>query len=370
MPQPRQAQLVPRGGNRVSLYHDGGACLRVMLEAIRAARHEILLEMYWFGSDKTGRRFAEALEERARAGVRVCVTYDAVGSWESDEAQFERMRAAGCDVHVYNPPKRWRFRFSVGNRRDHRKLLVIDGQIGMTGGVNLADPWAPVADGGGGFRDNLICLEGPAVADMRAIFGWTWPHGLPLMPTPPRMGSVPVQVIANDLRKNRRRIERAYLRAIRAARRRVLIENSYFVPSWFVRAALRRAAGRGVEVSVVLPSVSDVPIVQLVSRRSYEHLLHAGVRLYEWGQSVLHSKIAVVDDWCTVGTHNLDYRSWLYNLEINVTVEDAALAAELGERIQQAIASATQIDPRAWALRPRLLRWLENLLYRWFRRWL
>ena len=354
----------------MSLYHDGGACLTVMLEAIRAARHEILLEMYWFGSDRTGQRFAQALMERARAGIRVCVTYDAVGSWESDAAQFERMREAGCDVHVYNPPKRWRFRLSVGNRRDHRKLLVIDGQIGMTGGVNLADPWAPVADGGRGFRDNLICIEGPAVFDMRGIFGATWPHRLPGLPVPERAGSLTVHVLANDLRKNRRRIERAYLRAIRAAKRRVLIENSYFVPSWVVRTALRRAAKRGVQVSVVLPLVSDVPIVQLVSRRSYEHLLHAGVRLYEWGQSVLHSKIAVVDDWCTVGTHNLDYRSLLYNLEINVSVEDAALASELRERIEQAIAVSARVDPRVWALRSRVVRWLEELLYRWIRRWL
>jgi cardiolipin synthase len=341
-----------------------------MLEAIRAARHEILLEMYWFGSDRTGQRFAKALIERAQQGVRVCVTYDAVGSWESDAAQFQRMREAGCDVHVYNPPKRWRFRLSVGNRRDHRKLLVIDGKIGMTGGVNLADPWAPVAEGGQGFRDNLICIEGPAVADMRVIFDATWPHRLPALPVPERAGDLSVHVIANDLRKNRRRIERAYLRAIRAAKRRVLIENSYFVPSWFVRSALRRAAIRGVQVSVVLPSVSDVPIVKLVSRRSYEHLLHAGVRLYEWSQSVLHSKIAVVDDWCTVGTHNLDYRSWLYNLEINVTVEDAALAGELRDRIEQAMLVSARVDPEAWALRSRLVRWLEELLYRWFRRWL
>ena len=341
-----------------------------MLEAIRAASREILLEMYWFGSDVTGRRFAEALIERARRGVRVCVTYDAVGSWETDAAQFDRMREAGCDVHVYNPPKRWRFRFKVGNRRDHRKLLVIDGHVGMTGGVNLADPWAPVEQGGQGFRDNLICIEGPAVADMRTIFGATWPHPLPPTAPPERAGDLTVQVIANDLRKNRRRIERAYRRAIRNAKRRVLIENSYFVPSWSVRTALRRAAERGVQVSVVLPSVSDVPLVKLVSRRSYAHLLRAGVRLYEWGQSVLHSKIAVVDDWCTVGTHNLDYRSLLYNLEINVTVEDAALASELRDRIEQAMAVSVRVDPRTWALRPRIVRWLEELLYRWFRRWL
>jgi cardiolipin synthase len=131
-----------------------------------------------------------------------------------------------------------------------------------------------------------------------------------------------------------------------------------------VRSALRRAARRGIDVSVVLPSVSDVPLVQFASRRSYAHLLQAGVKLYEWGQSVLHSKIAVVDDWCTVGTHNLDYRSWLYNLEINVSMVDEELAGELTERIDQAIVVSQRIDPKTWALRPLLHQWLEKLLYR------
>ncbi|HET8935375.1 MAG TPA: phospholipase D-like domain-containing protein [Polyangiales bacterium] len=367
MPIRRSKLPIARDGNRVTLFHDGGACLAAMYQAIEAAQREILLEMYWFGSDKTGHRFALALEERARAGVKVCVIYDAVGSWESDSAQFTRLREAGCDVHVYNPVRRWLFRLGAGNRRDHRKLLVVDGQIGMTGGVNLADPWAPIADGGGGFRDNLVRIEGPAVADMRAIFATLWPHRLPVSAVPAPAGDVSVRVLANDRRKQRRRIERAYLFAIRSARRRVLIENSYFVPSWFVRTALRRAAKRGVDVSVVLPSVSDVPLVKFASHRSYEHLLQAGVKLYEWGHSVLHSKIAVVDDWCTVGTHNLDYRSWLYNLEINVSMVDAGLARELGERIGQAIVVSERIDPKQWALRPLLHRWLERLLYR-FRR--
>jgi cardiolipin synthase len=338
-----------------------------MLQAIAAARHEILLEMYWFGSDKTGSRFAAALIEKAQQGVRVCVTYDAVGSWESDSAQFEALRRAGCHVHMFNPLKPFRFRWQKGNRRNHRKLLVVDGSVGITGGVNLADPWAPVADGGGGFRDHVVRIEGPAVADMRTIFGETWPHGLARGHVPESAGEITVQVIANDHRKHRRRIEKAYLRAIRGARRRVLIENSYFVPSWFVRSALRHAAARGVDVRVVLPSMSDVPLMTFVTRRFYENLLEDGVRLYEWGESVLHSKIAVVDDWCTVGTHNLDYRSWLYNLEVNVLIDHAGIAQELSERIERAITTSEQIDPKVWKLRPLFQRWLENLLYR-FRR--
>jgi cardiolipin synthase len=136
------------GGNKVSLYHDGAACLAAMLDGIRAATSEILLEMYWFGSDTTGQRFAAALREKAQQGLRVCVSYDAVGSWEADRGMFDALRAAGCEVIEYNPLRRFRLRWRLGNRRNHRKLLVLDGRTGMTGGVNLADPWAPASEGG------------------------------------------------------------------------------------------------------------------------------------------------------------------------------------------------------------------------------
>jgi cardiolipin synthase len=364
MPEALQAAIA---GNRVLLYHDGAACLAAMLAGIAAAQTEILLEMYWFGSDTTGRRFAQALAAKAKSGVRVCIIYDAVGSWETDRGMFVELRSVGCQVYEYNPLNPFRLRFQAGNRRDHRKLLVIDGRVGMTGGVNLADPWAPAAEGGGGFRDNLVWIEGPAAAAMRGIFRETWKHRLPAMPVAAPLGPTAVRVLANDRRKNRRRIERAYLQAIRRAKRRVLIENSYFIPGFLVRGALRKAAARGVDVRVVLPSVSDVPIASYATRRLYEHLLQKGVRLYEWGESVLHSKIAVVDEWCTVGTHNLDYRSWLYNLEINVSMEDPGIAAELAQRIERAVSASVQIDRKKWALRSFFQRWLEALFYR-FRR--
>jgi cardiolipin synthase len=338
-----------------------------MLSAIRAARTEILLEMYWFGSDTTGQRFADALRERAEQGVRVCITYDAVGSWEADRNMFVGLRSAGCQVHEFNPARRFGLRWRRANRRDHRKLLVVDGRIGMTGGVNLADPWAPVAEGGGGFRDTLISIEGPAVAQMRGIFSSTWGLDLPVMPTPAIAGPSVVRVLANGKRKQRRRIERAYLQAIRLAQRRILIENSYFIPGWLLRYALGKAAQRGVDVRILLPAVSDVPWVTFATRRSYQRLLERGVRVYEWGGAVLHSKIAVIDGWCTVGTHNLDYRSWIYNLEINVSVEDRTVARDLTQRIESALAVAKQVDAKDWAIRPLFQRFLEELFYR-FRR--
>lgn len=359
-------------GNRVELLHDGEACLAAMLDAIRGAQREVLLEMYWFGSDATGRRFADALSDKARQGVRVCITYDAVGSWEADRGMFDAMRGAGCAVREFNPLRKWRLRWRIGNRRNHRKQLIVDGRVGMCGGVNLADPWAPISAGGLGFRDDLIVIQGPAVTEMRAIFFTTFEgrkaaRAARREPPPPAAGSTRVVVLANDARRNRRSIERAYLRGIRAARRRVWIENSYFIPNWLVRRALSRAVKRGVDVRVVLPSKSDVPAVAYATRRLYATLLRHGIRLFEWAESVLHSKTAVVDDWCTVGTHNLDYRSWIYNLEMNVLVDDAEVSQRLAARIQHAITTSVEVDVQAWKFRPLLERLLEHFFYR-FRR--
>jgi len=355
----------------VRLLHDGATCLPAMLEAIRGAQREVLLEMYWFGSDNTGRRFAQALSDKAREGVRVCITYDAVGSWEADESMFDELRAAGCRVFEYNPPSRWRLRWRVGNRRNHRKQLIIDGAVGMTGGVNLADPWAPVSEGGLGFRDDMIRIEGPAAHPMRSIFLGTFRGRLREHALADPLGSVPVagsarvRVLANDSRRRRRLIERAYLRRIRTARERILIVNSYFIPRRVVRHALAQASRRGVQVRVLVPLESDVPVVSYATRRLYGWMLSRGIQIYEWTEGILHSKIAAVDRaWCTVGTHNLDYRSWAYNLEINVVVEDAEVASRLDAQMAQDIADSTPVDAYNWQFRPLGTRVLEELSYR------
>ncbi len=362
--------MVP--GNRVTLVHDAEHCLPAMERAIAAAEREILLEMYWFDSDATGRRFAALLADKARAGVRVCVTYDSVGSWGVDRSMFDAMRAAGCEIYEYNPLRGPWLKWRISNRRNHRKQLIIDGRLGMTGGVNLADAWSAAADGGTTFRDDVVVIEGPAVAVMREIFAATFVKGpgmraIPSLPLAPACGDSPVSVLANDERKNRRLIERAYVRAIQSASRRVLIENSYFIPGFLVRRALTRAKKRGVDVRVLLPLDSDVPVVSYATHKLYAPLLRHGIRIFEWGRSILHSKTAVIDDFCTLGTHNLDYRSWLYNLEINVSIADPAVAAQLALRIERDMAESVEIDARSWSYRPLWDRVLEEFFYR-FRR--
>jgi cardiolipin synthase len=365
-------------GNRVELFHDGDACLAAMLRAIEGATREVLVEMYWFGSDATGQGFAEALEERARAGLRVCITFDALGSFEADRAMFQRMRASGCDVYEYNPLRVFRRRFSFAglNRRNHRKLIVVDGRLGLTGGVNFADPWSSQAAGGSGFRDDVIAVEGPVAVAMRAIMLHRFRGRLraealadPLTPAGPS-GGVRARVLSNDRWRRRRVIERAYLQRIRHARERILITNSYFIPSRRMRYALAKAVRRGVRVRVLLPGQSDVPVAAYAARYLYGYLLRHGIELYEWSQSVLHSKTAVIDgDWCTVGTHNIDRRSSTYNLEINVVVEDREVAARLAARMQQDMEASPRVDAEAWRFRPLSVRLLEVFFYL-FRRFL
>lgn len=359
-------------GNRVVLLHDGAACFDAMLESIAAAKVEVLLEMYWFGSDRTGRTFAEALERKAREGLRVCVTYDAVGSFEADRAMFQSMRAAGCDVYEFHPVHPWRarFKFAALNRRNHRKMLIVDGCVGFTGGVNLGDPWAPVDRGGLGFRDDMIRIEGPSVASMREIFFATFrgaSRGQALDDAPPvhaSVGGSAVRVLSNNRWRRRRLIERTYLQRVRTARERIFITNSYFIPSRLLRHALAQAVRRGVEVCVLVPGISDVTAVAYAANRLYAWLLVRGIRIYEWRHSVLHAKTAVIDGaWCTVGTHNLDHRSLAYNMEVTVTVEDRAVAAELERRMRQDIARSDRVDLEVWRFRSLGRRILEELFY-------
>lgn len=366
-------------GNRVTLLHDGAACLPAMLEAIEGATREVLLEMYWFGSDETGRRFAGALAAKAKSGVDVCVIYDAVGSIDADEAMFDAMRAAGCDVRQYNPIAPWRRRFSLGlvNNRDHRKILVVDQRVGFTGGVNLGDPWAPEVEGGSGWRDDMIRVEGVAALSMRDLFMTTLReldgHETPRTMSEAELRSaglaVPedgssVRVLGGDYRASRAVIRKSYLEAIRRSDDHIFITNSYFIPDRVIRNTLAAASKRGVKVKVLLPGESDVPAVYYASRRLYERLLRAGIELYEWHGTVLHAKTAVIDDaWCTVGTYNMDHRSWRSNLEVNVAVADRGVARAMSERFRADLARSSRVDARHFGFRPLSDRLAEHFFY-------
>lgn len=361
------------GGNSVTLLHDHYA-LAAMLEAIREADSEILLEMYWFESDQTGWSFANALCDAAEQGVRVRVVYDAVGSIGADEAMFAAMRRAGCLVHEYHPVAPWRQRFRWGriSHRNHRKLLVVDGDLAMLGGVNIADNWGDPEQGGGGWRDDMVAIEGPAATAMRGIFEVCWgvlerPHADDDEDDESgeafEVGDARVRVLGNHFRDERKVIRGAYLARIESAERSLYIANPYFVPDRRIRRALCRAVRRGVDVRVLVPGENDVPVVAWASRAHYSELLRGGVRIYEWQGPVLHSKSAAIDDdWLTIGTYNLDSRSWRYNLEINAMIEDRELSAAARRKFLQDLERATEVRIEQWRARPMLQRLLEGLV--------
>ncbi|MCG8557286.1 MAG: phosphatidylserine/phosphatidylglycerophosphate/cardiolipin synthase family protein [Proteobacteria bacterium] len=370
MPLPSDACDHWVAGHRITFLHDGARCFPAMLSEIEAARQEILLEMYWFGSDSTGFRFAQALAAKAREGLRVNVLYDAVGSYDSSASVFDRMREAGCQVREFHPIAPWRKRFMLDRVyfRDHRKILVIDNRVALTGGLNLADEWAPVAEGGKGFRDDMVRVQGPAAQELRALFYRTWSMtgGLAPADAPAAHSRTksPVRVLSNDFVHERWLIRRAYLRQIRAAKSCITLANSYFIPDKAVRRALGRAARRGVRVRVLVPGRSDVAAVQHASKRLYGTLLKRRIEVYEFTGSVLHAKSATIDDrWCTTGTFNFDHRSWRFSLEVNVAIEDRAAAAALRRRLERDIEVSRAVTLAAWRARPFGDRALQELFY-------
>jgi len=363
--------------HRLALLRDGKQAFPAMLEAIRAARSSICLETYILRSDATGDRFAEALIERALAGVEVNLLYDGWGS--SVSADFlDRLHAAGVRTLAYHPVV---FDGRIGRmfrrlvRRDHRKMLVIDQEVGFTGGLNIADDYAPVEDGGKGWRDTHLRLEGPAVHELLAYFFSVWrtQGGAPVDEERYRHdGRRPdpqVRVIGNGARQDRKLVRDAYLRSIREAQKRIQITNAYFVPTARVFRALRAAARRGVQVELILAGTTDLPYVRYAAHSFYGPLLRSGVRIFEWYGRVLHAKTAVIDGVRgTVGSTNLDSISFRINLEINLAFTDEGFASELERMFDEDLDDCVEIFLDEWQTRPwrhRLLSWFLSKFRRW-----
>jgi len=321
-----------------------------MLAAIAEARHHVHLDTYILHEDATGRRFQEALVECARHGCRVRLIYDSLGSFTLPASYLNVLTGAGIEVIEFHPVAPWRARWSW-NKRDHQKMLIVDDRVAFTGGLNIGDENMPVEEGGGGWFDWHAEIEGPAVFDIADAFRRTWiqaggePFDEPSMPGPFAGRSVlGVQVISNIKLKNRWRMNRAYLWAIRRAQREISIMNAYFIPEFDLRHAFRRAVDRGVVVRVIVPSVSDVPAVFHASRHLYRRLIERGVRIFEWPEQMMHAKFGVIDGvWSTIGTYNLDRRSLHHNLEVGLVVIDEELGGRLAEEFARDVARCREV---------------------------
>ncbi len=366
------------GSDRVRLLVDGRDAFPTMLAAIRHATSEILLEMYWVGDDDVGRTFRAALTEAANNGVIVKVVVDAIGSLGLPSDFWAPLERAGGIAHTYHPlsPFAPTFRLTAIDRRDHRKLLLVDGKIGFVGGINLATAWIPKENGGLGFRDDAIELTGPVTFELRSLFYKTWQHLTAARPPKDVLPVVPgrtrnVWALASQTsRRMRRGILGEYLFRIQRAERNIDLANAYFVPDGSFRHALYGARRRGVRVRLLVPRKGDIAVVQMAQESLYTDLLARGFEVYLLRDTVLHSKTAIVDEkFVTTGSYNFDERSRTKNLELNIAVEDAAFASHTRRAFETDLLAADRLTDEAWRERGRLRRATEVVSYMLRRFW-
>ena len=354
-------------GNRAVTLLNGDEIFPAMLEAIRAARETITFETYIYWSGEVGRAFADALIERARAGVKVHVLLDWIGSAKMDADLLARMQGNGIEVERYHEP-RW---YNLGrlNNRTHRKILVVDGRVGFTGGVGIADKWSGHAQDPDHWRDTHVRVEGPVVGEMQAVFMDNWTkatgrvlHGGSYFPAIPARGDAAAQMFESSPSGGSESMHLMYLLAITAADREILLSSSYFVPDDLAVRALVDALRRGVKVQIITPGDDiDTEVVRKASRARWGELLQAGAEMYEYQPTMFHCKVMVVDRLLvSVGSTNFDNRSFRLNDEANLNVLDAAFAARQVDIFRDDLAHSRRIAYAAWEHRPLTEKLLEH----------
>jgi cardiolipin synthase len=384
-----QATGVPLiAGNKVTLLFDGPATMREMMAAARVATRSINLETYIFDQDQVGNEFADLLIDKQRQGVTVNVMIDAVGGIATPAAFFDRMRQAGIRVLVFNPvnPAKARGKWELNNR-NHRKLMVVDGRVAFTGGINISSTYANSSlfrsrqkpnqvDGGKvGWRDTHVKIEGPAVATLQWSFVnlWVQQEGGDLpqaeyFPALTPVGDKIIRVLASDP-DHESDIYKALVVAISEAKKSIHITSAYFVPDQQIIDALIAAARRGVDVRLVLPGVSDHSLIRYAGQAFYDQLLEAGVRIFELQIAVLHAKTAVIDGaWSTIGSANIDRRSFIHNYELNVVVIDPAFGAAMESAFNEDLRDSKEVTLELWRHRPwsdRFKEWMARLGEYW-----
>lgn len=360
------------GGNEVTPLYNGRQIFPAMLKAIRQAQKSITFETYIYWSGSVGAAFTQALVERAHAGVKIHLIIDAVGSAKMDAAQLGEMTKAGAEVEKYRAV-RW-YNLDHINNRTHRKLLVVDGKIGFTGGVGIADKWDGDADSPDHWRDTHFRVVGPVVAQMQATFAEHWLttrgallQGDDYFPQLSKAGETPAQIVSSAENDGTESIHLMYLLSIAAARRSVLLANSYFVPDDLSVRALIAAHRRGVDVQIIVPGPQiDSEVTRAASRRKWAPLLEAGISISEFQPTMFHCKVMVVDDlWVSVGSTNFDNRSFRLNAEANLNAVDRGLAWQERRAFERDRLRSRPITLAEWQHRPFLDRsgdWFAGLV--------
>jgi cardiolipin synthase len=355
-------------GNRVTELVNGDRIFPAMLEAIRAAKKTVLFETFIYWSGEIGDQFADALSERARAGVKVHVLIDWVGSMEVDKSLLDDMKEAGVEVHMFHP-LRW---YNLGriNNRTHRKLLIVDGCTGFTGGVGIAQSWTGNAQDADHWRDSHFRVEGPVVAQMQSVMLSNWSkttgyilHGPDYFPELREVGTQDAQMFSSSPSAGSDSMQVMYLMAITAAVRTTDLASAYFVPDEMARVALVAALKRGVRVRIITPGRhTDQKAVRRASRSLWGDLLDAGVQIHEYQPTMYHCKMMIVDSRMTsVGSTNFDPRSFHLNDEANLNIYDREFATRMTKVFEQDLERSKRITREDWMNRPTLEKVRERL---------
>nr|WP_060985263.1 phospholipase D-like domain-containing protein [uncultured Acidovorax sp.] len=352
------------GGNAVTELLNGDQIFPPMLAAIKAAQKSVTFETYIYWSGDIGKQFADALSERARAGVPVHVLLDWVGSAKMEESYLAEMKEAGVQIEKFHKPH-W-YNLARLNNRTHRKLLVVDGQVGFTGGVGIAPAWTGNAQDPDHWRDSHYLVRGPAVAQMQATFLDNWLkvtgkvlHGEAYFPAIAPAGGQKAQMFSSSPSSGSESMQLMYHLAITAAERSIDLSVAYFVPDDLTRKLLMDALARGVRVRLVTPGEhTDTETVKAASRATWGELLQAGAEIYEYGPTMYHCKVMIVDQLLvSVGSTNFDNRSFRLNDEANLNVYDATFAQRQTQVFEDDIRRSRRVTYEAWLERP----WSEKL---------
>jgi cardiolipin synthase len=341
---------LPVPGNQVEILNHPAAAYDRILEAISSARQTVHMEYYIFQADETGQRFLDALAERARAGVEVRLLVDAVGSWRLGRRTLQALAAHGAKTGVFNPLRLWSNNWGF-HLRNHRKIVIVDGRVGFTGGLNIGDRFRGRRSALGPWRDTHLRIEGPAAARLQAVFAGDW-HFVTgellaadrYYPAGPGSGQALVQVVASGPDSGCESIHRAIFTSLNVARRRAWMTTPYFVPDQSVMVAMKVAALRGVDVRLLVPGRSDHPLVFWAGRSLYQELLESGVKIYEYRPGMLHAKIMTVDGHIgVVGSANIDRRSFSLNFEASAVLYDRALVGKLEAQFEADLEPARRV---------------------------
>jgi cardiolipin synthase len=371
-------------GSKITLLRDGQETYAAMFKAIKNAKDHINIESYIIEDDEVGRKFADHLLQKQKEGVQVNLIYDCLGSVNTPVSFFQHLRDGGIQVVGFNPLNPLQARENWGlTHRDHRKILVVDGNVAIIGGINISKVYSsspfkrkrsekePIH-----WRDTDIQIEGPAVAELQKLFLVTWlkQKGPKLsernyFPDLKEKGNALVRVVGSTPGQTNRIPFIVYVSAITFAEYSIHMTNSYFIPDEQIIKALSDAAGRGVDVKIILPGITDSPLALYAQRYYYSGLLKSGVKIYEHSTSLLHAKTAVVDKvWSTVGSTNMDFLSLLNNEEVNAVILNHEFAVEMENMFAKDLGNSSQIHWDEWKNRPLLPRareWFVNLFIRW-----